>query len=167
MFMSNAIPLRSWATPLTIGAFFLLSTTGLLMFFGWDRGLMSGVHQWLSWLFLAGVGGHVAANIRPFKNHCKSRWGKVTIATFTIVLAASFFSWGIATGHHLLKAVEQALVDAPLSTLASLTHTAPDALVRRLKAHGIIATSQQTVRDLSSERGESKKHLLAIVFLTE
>jgi hypothetical protein len=137
--MSRMIPLRTWATPLTIGAFFLMSATGVLMFFEWERGLTAVVHQWFSWLFLAGAGGHIAANVRPFKNHLKSRWGKASVAVFVVVLSA----------------------------LASVTHTAPDALVRRLKAHGFIATSQQSVHDLSGQYGVSEHGLLAIVFLPE
>jgi hypothetical protein len=165
--MSRMIPLRTWATPLTIGAFFLMSATGVLMFFEWERGLTAVVHQWFSWLFLAGACGHIAANVCPFKNHLKSSWGKASVAVFVVVLAASFFSWGIITGPQLVRPVEQALVNAPLSALASVTHTAPDALVRRLKAHGFIATSQQSVHDLSGQYGVSEHGLLAIVFLPE
>lgn len=161
------IPLRTWATPVTIGAFFLTSATGVLMFFELERGLMTVAHQWLSWLLLAGVGGHIAVNIRPFKKHLKSRWGEASVAAFVVVLAASFFSWGLVTGPQLLRPVEQALVDAPMSALASLTRTSPDALLSRLKAHGIIATGRQSVRDLSGEHGISEHRLLAIVFLAE
>ena len=35
---SQTIPLRSWATPLTIGAFFLIAATGVLMFLEWSGG---------------------------------------------------------------------------------------------------------------------------------
>ena len=42
------IPVRKWATPLTIGAFFLMAATGILMFFHIDRGIISGAHEWLS-----------------------------------------------------------------------------------------------------------------------
>jgi hypothetical protein len=161
------IPLRTWATPLTIGTFLLMATTGVLMFFDWNLGLTTVVHQWFSWLFLAAAAGHIAVNVRPFKNHLRSRRGKASIATFMFVLAASFFSWGLISGPRLLKPVEQALVDAPLETLAGLTRTTPDALVRRLKARGIVATSLQSVHELSRESGVGKHRLLAIVFLPE
>ena len=165
--MYKMIPLRTWATPMTIGVFFLMSATGVLMFFEWERGLTTVVHQWFSWLFLAGAGGHIAANVRPFKNHLKSRWGKASVAAFMVVLVASFFSWGLITGPQLARPVERALVDAPLSALAAVTRTAPEALMRRLKAHGIVATSRQSIRDLSGEHGVSEDRLLAIVFLPE
>jgi hypothetical protein len=75
-----------------------MSATGVLMFFEWDRGLTTVVHQWFSWLFLAGAGGHIATNLRPLKNHLKSRWGKASLAAFAVVSAASLFSWGYITG---------------------------------------------------------------------
>jgi hypothetical protein len=37
--MTKMIRLRTCATPLTIGALLLMSATGVLMFFGWDRAL--------------------------------------------------------------------------------------------------------------------------------
>ena len=49
--------LRGWATTLTIGSFVLMVGTGLLMFFALDRGLVVVIHQWFSWLFLAGRRG--------------------------------------------------------------------------------------------------------------
>jgi hypothetical protein len=165
--LSKINSLRNWATQLTIGAFFLMSATGVLMFFEWDRGLTTVVHQWFSWLFLAGAGGHIAANLRPFKSHLKSRCGKASVAAFTVVLAASFFSWGLITGPQLVRPIEHALIDAPLSALASVTQTNPDVVMSRLKAHGIDANGQQSIRDLSDKHGMSENCLLGLVFLPE
>jgi hypothetical protein len=111
------VALRTWATPLTIGAFVLMAATGVLMFFGLDRALMAEVHKWFSLLFLTGVGGHVTANVRPFLNHLKSRWGRASVAAFAVVLAASFFSWRLITGPQLERPIKRDLVEAPLSRL--------------------------------------------------
>jgi hypothetical protein len=88
------------------------------MFFGWRRGLTSEVHEWFSWLFLAGALGHIVANSRSFMSHLKSRWGKISIAASVVVLTACVFSLGIRSGHQprgaqLRGAVEQAVVGAP------------------------------------------------------
>lgn len=165
--MSKSIPLRNWATPLTIGTFVLMSATGILMFFDWEPGLTTVAHQWFSWVFLAGAGSHVAANFRPFKTHLRSGWSKTCVAAFTLVLAASLFSWGLMTGPQLKRPIEQALVDAPLSALANVTRTTPDALTSKLRAHGILATGQQSIHDLAREQGVGVNRVLAIVFLPE
>ena len=152
---------------MTIGVFFLMSATGVLMFFEWERGLTTVVHQWFSWLFLAGAGGHIAANVRPFKKHLKSRWGKASVAAFLVVLVASFFSWGLITGPQLARPIERALVDAPLSALAVVTRTAPDAPNAQAEGARDCRDQPQSIRDLSGEHGVSEDRLLAIVFLPE
>lgn len=164
---ATIVPLHSWATPLTIGSFLLMATTGIAMFFEWDRGLTVVVHQWFSWFFLLGAGGHIAANIRPFKNHLKSGWGMVSVATFAAVLALSFFTWGFVTGPQLERPIEEALVDAPLSALAGVTRIDPDAVTRRLRARGIAADDRDSIRALSSKYRVGANRLLAIVFLPE
>ncbi len=165
--MRPTVPLRVWATPLTIAAFFLMAATGVLMFFGWRRGLTSEVHEWFSWLFLAGAFGHIVANIRPFTSHLKSRWGRISIAASVVLLTVCVLPFGIRTGHQLRGLVEQSVRDAPLSTLASLANLAPDDLQNRLKAHGISATMQQSVRQLSDQNRYDENRLLAIVFMNE
>ena len=117
------------------------------MFFGWRRGLTSEVHEWFSWLFLAGAFGHIVANVRPFVNHLKSRWGKISIAVSIVLLVTCVLPFGIRTGHQLRGAVEQAVLNAPLSTLASLANVAPEEVENRLKAHGVTGTLQQSVHE--------------------
>ena len=163
----HRLPLRVWATPLTIGSSLLMAGTGVLMFFEWDRGVTVVVHQWFSWLFLTGVTAHVAVNARPFASHLQTRWGKASVATFVMVLAASFVSWGTITGPELERPIEQALVAAPLSALASVIKTDPEVLMRRLRAHGVSATREQSIRDVSVESAVGENRLLAIVYLPE
>ncbi|WP_156332400.1 DUF4405 domain-containing protein [Rhodopseudomonas sp. AAP120] len=158
---------RSWATPLTISSFLLMSATGVLMFFELDRGLVVVVHQWFSWFFLAGAAGHITANFRPFKNHFKSAGTKAIAIIFAGVVAASLFSWGRMTGPQMKRPIELALVDAPLSSLAGVTHMEPDVLIGRFKAHGIVATGQQSIREISLQSGVGENRLLGIVFLPE
>jgi hypothetical protein len=47
-----------------------------------------------------------------------------------------------------------------------VTATTPDTLLLKLKAHGIDATSEQSVRDLSAKYRVDENRLLAIVFLS-
>jgi hypothetical protein len=158
-------PLRSWATPLTIGSFLLMSGTGILMFFELDGGLTAVVHQWFSWLFLAGAAGHVTANVRPLGKHLGSRGGRASVALLGGVLVASYFSWGLVTGPQLKRPIERALVDAPLSALASVTHTPLGVLMQRLEAQGMSPNGAESVRELSGKYGIDENSLLGTVFL--
>lgn len=165
--MSKYSALRSWATPLTISSFLLMSVTGVLMFFELDRGLVVVVHQWFSWFFLSGVAGHITANFGPFKNHFKSAGTKATAIIFASVVVASLFSWGRMTGPQMKRPIELALVDAPLSSLAGVTHTEPDVLIRRFKTHGFVATEEQSIREVAVASGVGENRLLGIVFMPE
>ena len=163
--MSKAFTLRSWSTPLTIGIFLLMSITGVLMFFEWNIGLVTQVHQWFSWLFLFAAGAHIITNFRPFKNHLSSNWGRTSVTIFAILLTGSLFTWGIITGTQLIWPVEVALVHAPLTKLADLTNTTTDDILKRMKDKGITATSQQSVHDIAIAKNVSENSLLGIIFL--
>lgn len=163
--MARAFPVRTWATPLTIGAFVLMAGTGILMFFGLDQGLTTVIHQWFSWFLLIGAGGHILANIKPLQLHLKSRWGRTSVALFAVVFVASFPSWGRVTGPQLKRPIEQALVDAPLSSLAAMNRMGEGVLVGRLKDHGINASSTQSIRELASVSGIGENRLLGLIFL--
>ena len=62
---------REWATPVTVGAFILMATTGILMFFHLDTGLNKEAHEWLGWVMIAGVALHVFSNWKPFTGHLR------------------------------------------------------------------------------------------------
>ena len=106
-------------------------------------------------------------NYRPLILHLRSRWGRVSIAAACLLMVAAVLPTGIQTGHRLHQAVEQAVVDAPLSTLASLAHLAPQDLENRLKAHGLAATMQQSARDLAERNGVDEREVIAIAFTNE
>ncbi len=165
--MAARMSVRTWATPLTIGSFLLMAGTGVLMFFEWERGLMTVAHQWFSWFFVIGAIGHIVANIRPFQSHLKARWGRYSIALFTLLLAASFFSWGQITGPQLERPIEQALVDAPLSALADVTGQSQADLLAKLRQQGIEAQAHQSLGDLARSHDVDENRVLAIIFGVE
>ena len=165
--MRKPITVRTWATPLTIGSFLLMAATGLLLFFEWNTGVTTVAHQWFSWFFLAGVAGHLAINFRPLKNHLKSAWGRASIAIFTAALVASVFSWGQITGPQLERPIMEALVDAPLSALAEMTHREPEALVRELEANGLSAATGDKLAIVAEKNGVGVNRLLGLIFMPD
>lgn len=158
------IPMRAWATPLTIGAFILMATTGVLMFFHVRGGLISEVHEWFSWLFLAGAVAHLVVNVRPLTLHLKSRWGRASIAAALALLALAVLPTGIQTGHQLHGVIEQAVADAPLSTLANLANVSPQELEARLKTQGVSARLDQSAHEISEQTHVDEREVIAIVF---
>lgn len=153
---------REWATPLTAGAFLLLATTGILMFFHVDAGVNKLAHEWLSWALLAGVALHVSANYRAFMNHLRGRKGRLLVGAFALLLAASFLPLGGQRQEPPFMASVHALAEAPLSTLAQVAGLPPQILVSRLADAGIVPSSdQESLADLVGTNGERQMHVLA------
>lgn len=159
--------IRTWSTPLTIGSFILMAASGVLMFFDVVPGYLSFAHEWFSWLFLVGAGGHIAVNFRPLKKHLQSNWGQANVAIFVIVLVVSTFSFGRITAPQLKWPIVNALIDAPLSALADVTRTDPAELLGKLKTHGITATPDQNIKELAATHGMDEFHILGLVILRE
>jgi len=131
---------RTWATPLTIGAFLLMAVTGILMFFHLDTGLNKEAHEWLGWAMVVGVLAHVIANWTAFVRHFSGGLGKAIVGVFAALLAGSFFIGGEEGGSPAGLAI-QTLNGASVAQLAALRGEAPQAMIDRLKAAGFVVTS--------------------------
>ncbi len=159
--------LRSWATPLTIGASALMVGTGVLMFFDIVPGYVTFVHEWLSWVFVLGAGAHIVVNSRPFLRHLKTGWGRANVALFLALLVISTFSFGRITAPQLKWPISEALIAAPISILADLTRRDDAEVLRILNGHGIAATASQSVQEVSEAHGLDEFHVLGLLFLSE
>jgi len=124
--------------------------TGILMFFEQESLGIITVHQWFSLLFVFGVFSHTAANFKPFKNHLKTVFGRLSVAAISLVLTAYFYSWGLVTGPQLEKPIKHALIKAPLSALAAVTATTPNTLLKYAPAaHGLRETNCRAICPLA------------------
>jgi hypothetical protein len=157
--------LRKYATPLTMGAFLLLSVTGILMFFHWDTGLNKLAHEWLGWALVIGVAAHLFVNLPSFKKHLASAVGRGAIAVFAILLGLSFINPGNNRAQFSMRSAMEHLAHAPLVTLAAVAKISPEDLVARLKAQGIAVDDlQATPVSLSGGDEGAAKRVLGIAF---
>lgn len=157
--------LRRWATPWTIGSFLLMSVTGVLMFYHLNSPLNKLAHEWLSFAFLVGVAVHVFVNWLTFSRYFKSPVALAVMAVFCVVLAASFVNLGGAKAEPPARAVMASLGRMPLSDLAPIVHTTPDALMAKLQANGFAATSaSQSPDDVAGKDKKASAAILGVVF---
>lgn len=126
---------REWVTPLAMGAFLLSAVTGVLMFFHADSGLNKAVHEWLGWVLLGGVALHATVNLAGVKRHLAGRTGRLVVAGFALLLAASFVPVGGGDEPPFVAPV-RALAAAPLPVLAQVAGTTPGELQQRLAKAG-------------------------------
>lgn len=154
---------RDWITPITMGAFGLLATTGVLMFFHIDSGLNEAAHQWLSWVLIGGVALHAAVNWASVKRHLAGWRGRSTLALFALLLAVSFVPLG-GQGEPPFVPPLRALSDAPLPVLAQVAQTTPDELRARLQRAGLTVRSDaDTVHALVGDDTRAQIRVLSQV----
>lgn len=159
------IPLRTWATPLTIGAFILMAVTGILLFFKLDTGLNKAAHEWLSWAFVIGAAAHIVVNFTSLKRHLSANVGRAIIGVFVLLLAGSFFALGGSGGGSPVRAVMMGVSAAPLSSLAPVVGTTPDALVEKLRAAGYtVSDGTQSLRAIVGDEREDQNRALVLIF---
>lgn len=156
---------REWATPLTMGAFLLSGLTGILMFFHLDSGLNKPAHEWLGWAMIGGVLLHASVNWASFKRYFGQKSGRVILAGFTVITAASFIPLGQEGGPNSQRKIGEAVMNAPLSTVAQLARKQPETLLADLQAAGIpISGTQQNLASVLAGDRQRQRAALGVIF---
>lgn len=158
---------RAWATPLTIGAFVLSATTGVLMFFHVEQGLQKELHEWLGWALVVGVATHLWVNRNAFVKHLRQRSAQVLIGLFVGLTLVSFAPLGEEEGGPRagMRAVVDRVTHTPIEQIAPLAGQTPEALVDALQQAGFDeATADRTVSDLAGGDREKEQAAIAVLF---
>jgi len=156
--------LRKWATPVTIGAFFLMTVTGILMFFHLDSGLNKLAHEWLGWLMVAGVVAHLAVNYRAFLTYFRRPLAGFVMAAFVLVLGLSFVPAGGGGPGETVSKVMRALNGVPIEQVIALTGHDTDAGLALLAQGGVQINAGQTLGEVSGgDRGQGMR-ILGLIF---
>lgn len=161
----NLQRLRPWATPLTIGSFALMATTGILMFFHLDSGLNKVAHEWLGWAMVAGVLLHVSLNWMAFKRYFSQPLARGVLVLSLLLLAGSFLRLGGERGPSPPFLALRAVTDAPLSAVAPLTGRGVEQVLADLRSAGFaVSDAQQTLAAVVGRDREREGRALAVLF---
>ena len=159
--------LKSWATPLSIGAFTISAVTGLLIFFHIEAGIVEPVHKWLSWLLVAGVLLHIVANWRQFSGYFSKKPALVIIGAALVVTAGSLFPvFGDESKEkgHGGAAAAKVLQESSLETVALVLKTTPQQLDAKLQTQGIKVTNPSlTIREIAGQNAKKVNIVLDAV----
>ncbi|TCD47151.1 DUF4405 domain-containing protein [Chlorobium sp. N1] len=162
--------LKSWATPLAIGAFIISGVTGVLIFFDIETGLVEPVHKWLSWLLVGGVLAHVLANLKAFTHYFSKNTALAIIGASMLVTAVAVMPFiGENDGEHREKraarASMRALESSSLETLALVMKKTPDELEAELALKGMKDfTTTMSIGEIAAGNGVEPETLLAGMF---
>ncbi|MBK5946103.1 hypothetical protein CCR83_06475 [Rhodobacter veldkampii DSM 11550] len=157
--------LRSWATPLVIGAFLVMAVSGVLMFFHLNTGLMKGIHEWAGLVMVAGGIAHLILNWRPFMAYLRRPLARAIMALGVVALGLSFLPIapkGMGPGPEM-RALAGVAGKLRVEVLAELSGQTPEVLVARLAAGGVTdVTPQQTLADLAGGDAARQRMILGL-----
>ncbi|MEI6638132.1 MAG: DUF4405 domain-containing protein [Chlorobium sp.] len=155
--------IKSWATPLAVGAFTISAVTGLLIFFDIEIGLVEPTHKWLSWLLVSGVALHVVSNWKQFTSYFSKKPAIGIIGAALIVTIASVLPvFGEKEEkENPAKMAAYALASSSIETVAQVVKTTPTALVEQLGKKGIVVNdTAATVEQIAKSNGKEPKEVL-------
>ena len=159
---------KTWATPLTIGAFLISGLTGILIFFHLTFGLVKPAHEWLSWFFVLGAGFHVWINWTAFAKHFSRRAGVGIISLFVLLTVLALIPFGGQSERRreppFAKATN-ALTEAPLAAVATIAKNTPAAIVEKLKAKGLnVANDAASIKAIAQANNKNEMQVLGMIF---
>ena len=150
---------RDWATPLTIGAFSLMSVTGLLMFFHLDTGLNKLAHEWLGWVMVAAVAAHATVNWPAFRRYfTSSRSGRAIIGVSAVALGLTFVQLPGQKGAPPQILAMKALTKAPIAKVAPLAGRPVEQIIDELAEAGVkLPNADASIDSAAKDRGMQAK----------
>lgn len=133
---------RSFATPMVVGAFVVMSVTGVLMFFHADVGGNSRVHQFAGMVLVAGAAVHIWLNRRALYIYFRRPLALTIMGLGAVALAASFLFPSPQHGPRPGQSADYSahLQAAPVSLVAELAALDAATLRDRLGALGYAVT---------------------------
>jgi hypothetical protein len=96
--------------------------------------------------------------------HLRAGWGRGGLIAGVVLLVLTVLP-SVRTGHQLPYVVEEAVLDAPLSSVADLAKISPAELEHRLRARGLSAPLDLTVCQAAARNDVSEDRILTLAFL--
>lgn len=136
--------------------------SGVALFFHIGSAAFHGMHEWLSMVLIVPFALHVWKNWRPIKSYFERGWLVWPLAVSLIV--ALPFAWPALSsggaGGNPQMAMFRALSEAPISAVAPVLKTTPEALVAKLKAAGVTAEPGQSIAAAAKAAGKDTRELV-------
>ena len=154
--------LHRYGTPLTVGLFAVSTVSGVALFFRLAPAAFHAMHEWLSLVLLVPFGVHMWKNWRPLVGYARRRTLFIPIG-LTVLAALPFVYTGLTatrTGQPAFRAV-RLMTQTPLTALAPILKTTPDALQADLQRRGFtVASADDRLDTITAGSGTAPERLL-------
>ena len=158
------INIRSFSTPLIIGAGIFVALTGLIMFFI-QTDPFRFAHELVGICFAVAILLHIMSNWRPFKRYF-SQLRAVSIIALALVIGMSLVT---ISAFRDAEDAEEIVIDrieqVPIRLLAPVVEMEVNDLVAQLKADGfVVEDPQMSVEQLAEKHNTDTEEILLSVF---
>ncbi len=155
---------RNLATPLIAAAFIVSASTGLMIFFDFEPGIVEPVHEWMSWVLVSGALLHLLVNWKAFTGYLRRKTGGVFIGGAVVLALLSLYPWVGEEEDGRKKAVKF-LEKASLVTVSGVAGTGLDQLLEKLSGSGIaVRDSRDSIEEIAEQNNMEEKALFGVIF---
>ena len=159
-----SMTLRNFATPLTAAAFIISASTGLMIFFDFEPGIVESVHEWMGWVLVSGAVLHLLVNWKAFTEHLRRKAGGVLIGGAVVLALLSLYPWVGEEEDGRKKAVKS-LEKASLITVAGVAGSGLDQILEKLSGNGIaVRDSSNSIEEIAEQNNMEEKALFQVIF---
>ncbi|MEI6847113.1 MAG: DUF4405 domain-containing protein [Chlorobiaceae bacterium] len=156
--------IRLWATPLAAGTFFILTVTGVMMFFKIQAGYIHPVHEWLSWAMVIGVTFHTIVNWKTFTAYFARKPAFAIMLSCAIITALSVGLPASQKENPRMK-MTRALESAKLAAVAAVAGQNSTELTSKLEKKGIMESGpDMTIHEIARKNGKKEFDVLGVIF---
>lgn len=152
--------IKKYSTPLITGLFLVSAISGTALFFHWQSGWFHSMHIWLSMVLLVPFFLHLWRNWPQFLLYFRNKSMLLACLLSFVAAGAFMLTSGHRGGNPAMRFIP-VLTQAPLTDLAPLLHTSPDALAERLTHAGYpVHSPADTLDTLAAASGQQASTLL-------
>lgn len=156
--------IRNLATPLIAGAFIVSASTGLMIFFDFEPGIVEPVHEWMSWVLVSGAILHLLVNWKAFTDYLSQKTGGLFIGTAVVLVLLSLYPWMEEEEDARKKAVKS-LEKASLITVSGVAGADLNRLLEKLSGKGIsVVDSEDSIEEIAEQNNMEEKALFQVIF---
>ncbi|PWW82017.1 MULTISPECIES: DUF4405 domain-containing protein [Prosthecochloris] len=161
--MNNTM-LKSITTPLVAGAFIISASTGLMIFFDFEPGIVEPVHEWMSWVLVSGALLHVLVNWSAFKSSLRRKTGGAFIVGAVAIALLSLYPW-VEEGEDGRKKAVKSLEKASLVSVSGVLEAGVDQMLAKLAGNGVeVMDPENSLEEIAEQNDIEKKELFGIIF---
>lgn len=158
---------RSWVTPTVAALFVVMAVTGVAMFFHVSTPLGVGVHEWLGWVFVVGIGAHIITNWQTARAHASHKRNQIALGLAVVVtgvILSPLFATDVSP-RRAMRGALAAITAAPLRELGPITGRDTDAIVQSLRDAGYTeASAEHTIDQLVGDDRDARLRVVQDLF---